>query len=161
MSIYEAFFSMNREIPVPPDLPVPPRNDGSDDNGEEEVDEVLSGDYAHLEDPGEGIEEQLLAEGGHDVEAVDGNEGNVVRGQCAEGQEVNVCSDGEQVEDNQVGANAGVLEVVEDEERAPELLGGVLEGDGQAAPGVFPSKQKETLGRSKIFPNLVERTVKT
>ena len=41
------------------------------------------------------------------------------------------------------------------------MLGGDGEEDVQDAPGVFPSKQKETLGRSKIFPNLVERTVKS
>ena len=178
ISIYESFMSENAECPIPPDLPRPPQNEVSDDDGDEEVEEVLSADYAHLEDPGEDIENELLNQADNDVDHSAGNDGLAVQGQGEDGHEGYDGLDGyqgdvvqdrtngdeiEEVENVQRGPEmlGGEVQYVEDEERAPDLLGGVLEEDVEAVPVVFPSKQKETLGRSKIFPNLVERTVKS
>ena len=194
-SIYEDFFSENPECPIPHDLPVPPQNEDSDEDGDEEGEEVLSADYAHLEDPGEGIENQLLNQVDNEMDLSAGNDRRAVQGQCdgrqigndgLGGHEVyvmqdqNIAGDIEEIENLEEAPDrlGGALQVVgdeeraagtvggegqgvEDEERAPDMLGGDVEEDVQAAPGVFPSKQKETLGRSKIFPNLVERTVKS
>ena len=146
------------------DLPSPPRSyfDGreSDEFDEEDPgdgidieEEVLSGDYAHFEDPGPDAEGEILVEDAVIQDEIDGeNVGGLGRAPDFLGGDL---EEGEMVPDNPGGQGAAG-----DRERGP-IAEAAEDEDGVGVEEEFlPYKKKEQLGRSKLFPNLILRTVK-